>query len=168
MRHLYPIITTPDLAQCRKFYVEAFGARVLFQEDWYVHLSIAGWEIGFLHPSHPTRLPVFQHTAPTRGVCIALFGCEREIFGSEYVIFGDATTAQMHPCDRRLRFQPALVGGFLDPLSGLREILRDACAARIGEAETSVAWFVFGARSCTGWLSEKCPAHRVVCGSTFG
>ncbi|HSW12962.1 MAG TPA: VOC family protein [Solimonas sp.] len=72
MRHLYPIITTPDLAQCRKFYVEAFGARVLFQEDWYVHLSIAGWEIGFLHPSHPTRLPVFQHTTPTRGVCIAL------------------------------------------------------------------------------------------------
>lgn len=72
MRHLYPIITTPDLARCRAFYVEALGATVLFEQDWYVHLSVDGWEIGFLHPSHPKRLPVFEHTSLTRGVCLAL------------------------------------------------------------------------------------------------
>ena len=72
MSHLYPIITTPDLARCRAFYVEALGAQVLFEQDWYLHLSVDGWEIGFLHPSHPRRMPVFAHTALTRGLCLAL------------------------------------------------------------------------------------------------
>ncbi|AXQ27404.1 glyoxalase [Solimonas sp. K1W22B-7] len=72
MRHLYPIVTTPDLARCRSFYVDALGASVLFEQDWYLHLSVDGWEIGFLHPSHPRRLPVFAHTALTRGLCLAL------------------------------------------------------------------------------------------------
>lgn len=72
MTHLYPIITTPNLGECREFYRRAFGARVLFEQDWYVHLSVDGWEIGFLHPNHPKRLPVFQHTSLTRGVCVAL------------------------------------------------------------------------------------------------
>jgi len=72
MKHIYPIVTTPDLQQCRDFYVEALGARVLFEQGWYVHLSVGGWEIGFLHPSHPTRLPVFQHLSLTRGLCLAV------------------------------------------------------------------------------------------------
>lgn len=72
MKHLYPIITTPNLRECRDFYVRALGARVLFQQDWYVHLSIAGWEIGFLRPNHPHRLPVFQHATLSRGLCLAL------------------------------------------------------------------------------------------------
>lgn len=72
MRHLYPIVTTPDLARCRTFYVDALGAQVLFEQDWYLHLSVDGWEIGFLHPSHPRRLPVFAHTSLTRGLCLAL------------------------------------------------------------------------------------------------
>ncbi len=72
MRHLYPIITTPNLHQCRDFYIRALGARLLFQQDWYVHLSVAGWEIGFLQPNPPKRLPMFQHATLTRGVCLAL------------------------------------------------------------------------------------------------
>ena len=70
--HLYPIITTPMLKECRDFYVQTLKARVLFQQDWYVHLSIGGWEIGFLRPNHPKRLPVFQHAALSRGLCLAL------------------------------------------------------------------------------------------------
>lgn len=72
MKHLYPIITTPSLKECRDFYVKALGARVLFQQDWYVHVSIDGWEIGFLKPNPPKRLPVFQQAALTRGLCVAL------------------------------------------------------------------------------------------------
>lgn len=72
MKHLYPIITTGAVKECRNFYTHLFGARVLFQQDWYVHLSIDGWEIGFLHPNHPRRLPVFKHATLSRGVCIAL------------------------------------------------------------------------------------------------
>ena len=72
MKHLYPIITTPMLYEARDFYVRVLEARVLFQQDWYVHLSIAGWEIGFLRPNHPQRLPVFQHATLSRGLCLAL------------------------------------------------------------------------------------------------
>jgi catechol 2,3-dioxygenase-like lactoylglutathione lyase family enzyme len=72
MKHLYPIITTPSVRECREFYVHALSARVLFEQDWYVHLSIDGWEIGFLAPNHPVRLPVFKHASQSRGLCIAL------------------------------------------------------------------------------------------------
>ena len=72
MKHLYPIVTTGAIKESRDFYVNALGARVLFQKDWYVHMSIDGWEIGFLHPKHPRRLPVFQHATSSRGLCIAL------------------------------------------------------------------------------------------------
>ncbi|TXH04762.1 MAG: hypothetical protein E6R07_06610 [Nevskiaceae bacterium] len=72
MRHLYPIVATPALAECRAFYVKLLNARVLFQKEWYLHLSIEGWEIGFLHPMQPTRLPMFRHATLSRGLCLAL------------------------------------------------------------------------------------------------
>lgn len=72
MKHLYPIVTTSSVRECREFYVHALGARVLFEQDWYVHLSVDGWEIGFLAPNHPVRLPVFKHASLSRGLCIAL------------------------------------------------------------------------------------------------
>ena len=72
MKHLYPIIATPALKECRDFYVKLLSARVLFQKDWYLHLSIDGWEIGFLHPMQPTRLPMFRHATLSRGLCLAL------------------------------------------------------------------------------------------------
>jgi catechol 2,3-dioxygenase-like lactoylglutathione lyase family enzyme len=70
--NLYPIVTTPRIAECRDFYVKAFDARVLFQADWYVHLAVANWELGFLKPNPPQRLPVFQHTRPSQGLCVAV------------------------------------------------------------------------------------------------
>ncbi|HEX4895129.1 MAG TPA: VOC family protein [Solimonas sp.] len=69
---MHPIVTTPALAECCEFYQRAFKARVLFRADWYVQIAIGDWEIGFLRPNHPTRLPVFQHTTLTRGLCLAL------------------------------------------------------------------------------------------------
>ncbi|WP_370306416.1 VOC family protein [Sinimarinibacterium flocculans] len=72
MRTWYPIVTTAALRECADFYQRAFDARVLFRNAWYLHLSVSGWEIGFLRPNPPTRLPVFQHTTQTRGLCLAL------------------------------------------------------------------------------------------------
>lgn len=72
MRTWYPIVTTAALRECAAFYQRAFDAQVLFRSDWYLHLSVSGWEIGFLLPNPPARLPVFQHTTPTRGLCLAL------------------------------------------------------------------------------------------------
>ena len=70
--NFYPIITTPEPAQCRDFYVKAFDARVLFQTDWYVHLRFPGGELGFLSPNPPQRLPLFQHASLSRGLCFAV------------------------------------------------------------------------------------------------
>lgn len=72
MKHLYPIVTTVLVAECRDFYIRALEARVLFETEWYVHLSVDGWEIGFLRPNPPARLPVFQHATLSRGLCLAL------------------------------------------------------------------------------------------------
>jgi len=72
MKHLYPIIATPALKECKDFYVRALNAHVLFQNESYLHLSIDGWEIGFLHPMQPTRLPMFRHATLSSGLCLAM------------------------------------------------------------------------------------------------
>jgi hypothetical protein len=70
--NLYPIITTLVPAECRDFYQQALDARVLFETDWYVHLQVGKYEIGFLKPNPPQKLPVFQHTRPSAGLTLAI------------------------------------------------------------------------------------------------
>jgi catechol 2,3-dioxygenase-like lactoylglutathione lyase family enzyme len=70
--NLYPIVTTPEPGQCRDFYVRAFDARVLFDKDWFVHLAIDQWELGFLKPDPPVPMPMFRHASPSRGLCLAV------------------------------------------------------------------------------------------------
>jgi catechol 2,3-dioxygenase-like lactoylglutathione lyase family enzyme len=70
--NLYPIVTTPAPVECRDFYTRALDARVIFQTDWYVHLAVGDWEIGFLKPNPPQKLPVFQHARPSHGLTLAI------------------------------------------------------------------------------------------------
>jgi uncharacterized glyoxalase superfamily protein PhnB len=70
--NVYAIVTTPEPGACRDFYRKAFDARILFETDWYVHLAIGGWELGFLKPNPPQRLPVFQHARPSHGLTLAI------------------------------------------------------------------------------------------------
>ena len=70
--NLYPIITTLVPGECRDFYRKAFDAVVEFETDWYVHLAIGNWELGFLKPDPPQRLPVFQHARPSHGLTLAI------------------------------------------------------------------------------------------------
>jgi uncharacterized glyoxalase superfamily protein PhnB len=72
MNRVHPIVTTPALLDCAAFYERAFDAQVVFRNTWYAHVSLDGWEIGFLHPNPPQRTPVFQQTTPTRGLCLAV------------------------------------------------------------------------------------------------
>lgn len=72
MRGWYPIVTTVAQRECCEFYQRAFDAKVLFRNEWYAHLSVSQWEIGFLRPNPPGRLPVFAHTTQTRGLCLAI------------------------------------------------------------------------------------------------
>lgn len=63
VRDLYPLVTTPDLAAVRDFYVRHFGFEPLFEASWFVYLSGAaadggrGATIAFMHPDHPSRPP---------------------------------------------------------------------------------------------------------------
>lgn len=70
--HIYPIVTTPLVQECRDFYVSVLGARVLFQTEWYAHLAVERWELAFLRPNPPARLPMFSHAAPSRGLCLVV------------------------------------------------------------------------------------------------
>lgn len=70
--NIYPIVTTPEPAACRDFYKKAFDAVVAFETDFYVHLAIGGWELGFLKPNPPQHLPVFQHARPSHGLTLAI------------------------------------------------------------------------------------------------
>lgn len=70
--NVYPIVTTLALPESLEFYRKALDAKVLFESDWYVHLAIGEWEIGFLRPNPPQKLPVFQHARPSHGLCLAI------------------------------------------------------------------------------------------------
>jgi catechol 2,3-dioxygenase-like lactoylglutathione lyase family enzyme len=85
LRHLYPIVTTAKPRDCRDFYVRAMDAHVMFDSEWYVHLSIGGWEIGFLKPNQGKRMPVFQHTTLSRGLCIAIEVPDVEVVYEKFV-----------------------------------------------------------------------------------
>ncbi|KLK88865.1 hypothetical protein SZ63_05695 [Methanoculleus sediminis] len=59
----YPVVITPNLEECRDFYVEHFGFDVVFDADWYVQLKHAnGIELGFMKPNLSTQ-PAFLHDA---------------------------------------------------------------------------------------------------------
>lgn len=59
---LYPLITTPHLAESRDFFVRHFDFEVGFEASWFVWLSRGTSEAGtvalaFMHPDHPSRPP---------------------------------------------------------------------------------------------------------------
>ncbi|MCU0648126.1 MAG: VOC family protein [Gemmatimonadaceae bacterium] len=57
---LYPLITTPRLADARDFYVAELGFTVVFDSSWFVMLTAPGSRaatIAFLAPDHPSRVP---------------------------------------------------------------------------------------------------------------
>ena len=62
-RDLYPLITTPHLAETRDFHVTHFGFEVAFEASWFVYLTgpaeagSRGATLAFMHPDHPSRPP---------------------------------------------------------------------------------------------------------------
>ena len=56
----YPVVVTPNLTECRDFYVHRLGFEVVFEASWFAYL-VAGPEsphgIAFMTPDHPSRPP---------------------------------------------------------------------------------------------------------------
>ncbi len=63
VRDLYPLITTPALADVQDFYVTHFGFHVAFEASWFLYLVGAsedgtrGATLAFMHPDHPSNPP---------------------------------------------------------------------------------------------------------------
>jgi uncharacterized glyoxalase superfamily protein PhnB len=63
IRDLYPLITTPVLAEARDFYVTHFDFEVTFEATWFVYLTGSGEDgtrgatLAFMHPEHPSNPP---------------------------------------------------------------------------------------------------------------
>lgn len=63
IRDLYPLITTPALAETRDFYVTHFAFQVAFEATWFVYLIASGEDgtrgatLAFMHPDHPSNPP---------------------------------------------------------------------------------------------------------------
>lgn len=63
VRDLYPLITTPALADVRDFYVGHFGFEVAFEASWFLYLvgpgedGTRGATLAFMHPDHPSNPP---------------------------------------------------------------------------------------------------------------
>ena len=55
----YPVIVTPDIAACRRFYLELLGFEVVFEASWFVYLRHSGGNAGlaFMTPDHPSTPP---------------------------------------------------------------------------------------------------------------
>ena len=56
----YPVVVTDKLRECRDFYVDRLGFKVVFEASWFVYLESAGdqpYGIAFMTPDHPSQPP---------------------------------------------------------------------------------------------------------------
>jgi catechol 2,3-dioxygenase-like lactoylglutathione lyase family enzyme len=53
----YPVVITPDLHECRDFYVMWLDFEVVFEASWFVLLNSGAISIAFMHPEHPSSPP---------------------------------------------------------------------------------------------------------------
>jgi catechol 2,3-dioxygenase-like lactoylglutathione lyase family enzyme len=66
------VITTPSIRECCDFYARALDAAIVERSEGYARLRFRGCELAFVLPHTQRRLPMFQHTAPTRGLSITV------------------------------------------------------------------------------------------------
>ncbi len=81
LQQLYPIISTHALSECRDFYLRVLLAELIFESDWYLHLRVGRYELGFSNASDAKQRPIFQPGVITRGLCI---GMEVDDVDAEY------------------------------------------------------------------------------------
>jgi catechol 2,3-dioxygenase-like lactoylglutathione lyase family enzyme len=53
----YPVIVTPDIGACRRFYVDLLGFDIVFEASWFVYLQLGTVGIAFMSPDHPSTPP---------------------------------------------------------------------------------------------------------------
>lgn len=66
------VITTPSIRECCDFYARALDATIVERSEDHARVRFRGCELAFVRPQMQRSLPMFQHTAPTRGLSIAV------------------------------------------------------------------------------------------------
>lgn len=71
---LWTGIVTESVAASRDFYVNVFGAEVLYagEDDWIVLLKLGACELGFMRPGLASQAPIFRPAFDGKGVWLAL------------------------------------------------------------------------------------------------
>jgi uncharacterized glyoxalase superfamily protein PhnB len=63
MKKLFPITITEKLEECADFYETYFHFKIVFKENWYIHLAHEnGMEIGLMAPNLENQ-PSFLHSS---------------------------------------------------------------------------------------------------------
>lgn len=68
-------VISEKIEMSRDFYAKHFGFKVVFQNEWYIHMvsdTDARFQIAFMKPNHPTQPPVFQSGFGGKGLFITL------------------------------------------------------------------------------------------------
>jgi uncharacterized glyoxalase superfamily protein PhnB len=61
IKRLFPISITPNINECKEFYIRFFSFEVVFEADWYIHLrNESEVEIAFMLPNLQNQ-PDFLH-----------------------------------------------------------------------------------------------------------
>ena len=67
----YPVVITPNLEECRDFYVDHFGFDIVFEADWYIQLKHEnGIELGFMRPNLSNQPPFLHETYDGKGIIV--------------------------------------------------------------------------------------------------
>ncbi|MDV4341619.1 glyoxalase [Methanoculleus sp. YWC-01] len=78
----YPVVITPNLEECRDFYVDHFGFDIVFEADWYIQLKHEnGIELGFMRPNLPNQPPFLHDAYDGKGIIVTY---DVEDAGKEY------------------------------------------------------------------------------------
>ena len=69
----YPIIVTPKMKACARFYLEHLGFSIVFEASWFtlLHAEGATASIAFMTPDHPSA-PPGPETYSGKGMCFEL------------------------------------------------------------------------------------------------
>ena len=119
----YLIITTTDVADSERFYMTAFNARTVFSSPWYAQIAIGDFQLGFVHPNPPVRLPVFRQTTPSRGLTLAFEVADVEL------CYGQLKQRGIEPLGRPERYPDGEIAfQLLDPSGTVISLIQAARA----------------------------------------
>lgn len=69
----FAVFIVKDLIEAKTFYVENFNFKVVFENEWYLHLvSDSGVQVGFMLPNQPTQPKIFHKPYDGNGVIFSL------------------------------------------------------------------------------------------------